>query len=153
MKIWFAHILSIVMAFHANAQFYLRGQVKDEKNQPLQNVKIILHSNHFVYYSGIEGSFGITTKLLNDSLTLSLDGYDSKTVKVNSDQWQYITLAVLSSDGNRNKPKLISVIKDQRQTSKLEWLINDETYFQLVENEYVMAKDFPFTGLSLIFSL
>ena len=149
MKLRLAHIALCFIGYTANAQHYLRGEIKDEKNQPLENVKIFLHSSHLLYSSGSSGSFGITSNLLYDSLTLSLDGYESKTVKVNTDKWQYQTLKILPTNVNRNRPKLISVTKDLKQTTKFHWFVNDETYFQLVENEYVEAKDFPNTGISL----
>lgn len=149
MKKTIAYIPLLLMAFIANAQYYLRGEIKDEKNQPLQNVKILLHSNNHYYFSGTYGGFGITTNKLIDSLTLSLDGYESQTVKVNSEQWQYITLKVLPSNVSSNRPKLISVTKNLEHTSRLKWYINEETYFQLVENEYVNAHKYPNTGFSL----
>jgi Ca-activated chloride channel homolog len=142
-------ILFTMSALIVNAQYYIRGEVKDEKNQGLANVKIILHSNHSLYYSGSSGAFGITTKALIDSMSFSLDGYELKTVKINADQWQIITLKVLPSYVNRNRPKLISVTKNFNQTSKYHWFVNNETYFQLVENEYVKADKFPNTGFSL----
>jgi Ca-activated chloride channel homolog len=136
-------------ALLANAQYYIRGEVKDEKNQPLTGVKIILHSNNSLYYSGSSGAFGITTKTLLDSMYFSMEGYDPKTVKINADQWQTITLKILPSYVNRNRPRLISVTKNFNQTSKYHWFVNNETYFQLVENEYVNADKFPNTGFSL----
>ncbi len=143
------HIPLLVLAFTANAQYYLRGEIKDEKNQPLQNVKIRLHSNNHLYYTGPTGGFGINANLLNDTLTLTLDGYESKTLKVNADQWQYISLKVLPSNVNRNRPKLISITKNLNQTSRVRWYIDNETYFQLVENEYVNAEKYPNTGFAL----
>jgi Ca-activated chloride channel homolog len=136
-------------ALLANAQYYIRGEVKDEKNQGLGNVKIILHSNHSLYYSGSSGAFGITTKSLIDSMSFSLDGYETKTIKINADQWQTVNLKIAASSVNRNRPKLISVTKNFNQTSKYHWFVNNETYFQLVENEYVKADKFPNTGFSL----
>ena len=149
MKKRILYIPLLLIAFTANAQRYLRGEIKDEKNQPLQNVKIRLHSNNHLYFTGPTGGFGITTNSVYDSLTLSLDGYESKTLKVNSDQWQYITLKILPSNVNKNRPRLISVTKDLNQTSRLNWYVSDETYFQLVENEYVNASKYPNTGFSL----
>jgi Ca-activated chloride channel homolog len=142
-------ILFTMSALIANAQYYIRGEVKDEKNQPLQNVKIILHSSHGLFYSGSSGGFGITTKTLIDSLSFILDGYEGKTIKINADQWQAVNLKIAASSVNRNRPKLISVTKNFNQTSKYHWFVNDETYFQLIENEYVKADKFPNTGFSL----
>lgn len=149
MKSLFFHIVFLCFAISANAQYYLRGEVKDEKNQPLENVKLFLHSNNHNYFTGSYGGFGITTNNLTDSLTISLEGYESKTVKVNTEQWQYITLKVLPSNVNSNRPKLISITKNLEHTSRLKWFIDDETYFQLVENEYVNADKYPNTGFSL----
>jgi Ca-activated chloride channel homolog len=144
------HIVSfITFALFANAQYYIRGEVKNEKNQPLQNVRIILNSNHSLYFSGASGAFGITTKTIIDSLTFSLEGYESKTIRIIADQWQAVNLKTLPSYINRNRPKLISVTKNFNQTSKYHWLVNNETYFQLVENEFVDADKFPNTGFSL----
>jgi Ca-activated chloride channel family protein len=141
--------LFIIFAFDASSQYYIRGTVKDGTNQALANVKIILHSNHLLYYSGASGGFGITTKSLSDSLSFSLEGYETKTVKVNAELWQEVNLKTLPSNLKRNRPKLISVTKNFNQTSKFHWIVNDETYFQLVENEYVDANKFPNTGFSL----
>ncbi len=127
----------------------MRGEIKDAKSQPLQNVKIFLHSNHYAYYSGASGSFGITTNIQYDSITISLEGYESKTMKVNAEQWQSIAMGVLPTNANRNRPRLISITKDLQQTSKYHWYIDNETYFQLVENEYINARQFPNTGFSL----
>jgi Ca-activated chloride channel homolog len=68
------------MAFTARSQYYLRGEIKDEKNQPLQNAKVLLHSTNHFYFAGTYGGFGITTKTLLDSLTISLDGYEPKSI-------------------------------------------------------------------------
>lgn len=141
--------LLLIIASCAHGQYYIRGEVKNEKNEPLPNVKIILASNHLLYYSGASGAFGITTRVLSDSLSFSLDGYESKTIKINADQWQQVSLKTLSSNVNRNRPKLISVTKNLNQTSKFHWYVSNETYFQLIENEPVNAEKFPNTGFSL----
>ena len=144
-----AHIPLLLFAFYANCQYYLRGEIKDEKNEPLQNVKIFLHSTHYTYFTGSHGGFGITTNKKNDSITVSLEGYVAKSVKVDAEQWQSIAMSVLPSNVNRNRPRLISITKDLTQTSKYRWFIDDETYFQLVENEYINTRRFPNTGFSL----
>jgi len=143
------HILLMCIAFSANAQYYLRGEVRDEKNQPLQNVRIIQLSNHYAYSTGSYGSFGFITNTLYDSLQLLLEGYETRTVQVKCDQWQNITMKVLTSNANRNKIRLISVTKDFSQSNRKQWVINEETYFQLVENESVDAAKYPNTGFAL----
>lgn len=133
----------------ANAQYYLRGEVKDEKNQYLQNVKIMLHSTRYIYYSGTSGGFGITCRNPVDSITLILDGYETKSFAVKTDVFQQITLKALSSNSNKNRQKLISITKDQNFSSTYNWYVSDESYFSLVENEIVDVNKFPNTGFSL----
>ncbi|MEP6615462.1 MAG: von Willebrand factor type A domain-containing protein [Ginsengibacter sp.] len=133
----------------AQAQYYIRGEVTDEKHQPLQNVKIYMQSNHLLYYSGVTGGFGITTPLLYDSLTFNLPGYETKSVKVKSDMYQVITLKVLSGNTNIQKQKLLSVTKDFSNQEDRRIFVSDETYSSLSENEFVHADKFPSNSFSV----
>jgi Ca-activated chloride channel homolog len=139
----------LLLSAYAEAQYYIRGEVKDEKSVPLQNVRITQHSTHGSFHSGATGDFGIPSKYEIDSLTFNLEGYESKTIKVNSEKWQTVNLKVMQSIVNRNRPRLISITKDYKQSQRYRWLVNNETYFQLVENDYVNAAKFPNTGFSL----
>ncbi|MEO8768598.1 MAG: von Willebrand factor type A domain-containing protein [Ferruginibacter sp.] len=150
MKKLLLYSLTFLLAIPAFSQYYLRGEVKDEKNLPLQNAKIFVHSAKAFYYSGASyGSFGITMQKLYDTLTVTLDGYETKMIPVKSDVWQNIILKISAADATKNRPKLISVTKDLKQSSKLNWFTGDETYFQLVENEFVNTVGYPNTGFSL----
>ncbi len=137
------------IALSSNAQYFLRGSIRDEKNAPLQNAKILLNSSKKVTTSGIDGSFGVATVILNDSVTVTLDGFENKTIPVKSDVWQTIVLKIATATLVKNKPKLISFIKDINCKKRLNPFISDETYFKLVENEFVNAYTFPNTGFSL----
>ncbi|MEP7107411.1 MAG: von Willebrand factor type A domain-containing protein [Ferruginibacter sp.] len=145
----YAYTLTYCLVLTISAQYYLRGEIQDEKKLPLQNVKILLQSNHLVYYSGTTGGFGISTTVLNDSLVLILDGYEIKTVSVKADVFQDITLKALSSNASKNHLRLISISRDQTQSYKFKWFVSDESYFSLVENEEVNAFDFPNTAFSI----
>ncbi len=150
MKKLLTYVLLSFLAVPAFSQYYLRGEIRDEKNQPLSNAKIYLHSAKAFYYSGASyGSFGITTQKLYDSLTISLEGYETKSISVKSDVWQNIILKISAATASKNRPKLISVTKDLKQSSKLNWFTGDETYFRLVENEFVNTAGYPNTGFSL----
>ncbi|MBP6431992.1 MAG: von Willebrand factor type A domain-containing protein [Ferruginibacter sp.] len=146
-------LLYILLAFSfvtpTNAQYYLRGAVKDEKQNTISNAKIFLHSSRQQFTSGSSGDFGIPSKLLFDSVTISMDGYETKSVKVKTDTWQDIVVKISHENANKNKPKLISVTKNLNNTEKVKWFIDEETYFQIVENDYVNAEKFPNTGFSL----
>lgn len=130
-------------------QYYLRGEVKDEKGQGLQNVKILLKSTVGLYYSGIGGGFGINCTQAIDSITISLDGYETKSLQINSEVFQQITLKPLAFTVSKLRPKLISINTDRHFSFKYNWFVSEESYFSLVENETVQANKFPNTGFSL----
>jgi Ca-activated chloride channel family protein len=144
-----AYIFFLFFIPCANAQYYLRGEIKDEKSQPLQNVKIMLHSTRYIYYTGYSGGFGITCNNPVDSITLILDGYEVKSFSVKTDVFQQITLKSLSANTSKSRQKLISISRDQDFSSSYNWYVSDESYFSLVENEVVNAAKFPNTGFSL----
>src|SRR5450755_3734154 len=52
-------IFLLTLICHTTAQYYIRGEVKDEKNQPLQNVKIFMPVTRLLFYSGVSGGFGM----------------------------------------------------------------------------------------------
>lgn len=143
------YCLAMLFANFATGQFYLRGEVKSDKNIPLQNVKIFVHSARALFQSGNYGSFGFTVSKAYDSLTFSLEGYESKSVYVKTADWLNVTLKTAADVSSKHKQKLISVIKDQQLGSRYKWFTGDETYFQLVENDNVSTGKFPNTGFSL----
>ncbi len=149
MKKLFAYTLTFCFVLSIHAQYYLRGEIQDDKKLPLQNVKILLHSSHMVYYTGYSGGFGISTKNLKDSLTVVIDGYESKTIGVKADVFQVIVMKALSSNASKYRQRLISITKDQTRSYKFNWFVSDESYFSLVENEEVNAVKFPNTAFSL----
>ena len=143
------NIILLFLFFSCSGQYYLRGEIKDEKNEYLQNVRILLHSDKLLYYSGTTGGFGISSSARIDSITVSLDGYENKSVRISADTYLEVTMKALSSNASKNRPKLISITKDRTLSSKYTWYVSDESYFSLVENEVVDAQKFPNTGFSL----
>jgi Ca-activated chloride channel family protein len=143
------YLSAILLTYSASGQYYLRGEIHDEKSQGLQNVRIFLHSSRSFYFSGTQGAFGFNSSVLYDSLTLTLEGYESQTIRVKTNEWNRITMKVSADNATKNRPKLISVTKDLKRSSKFNWFVGDETYFQLVENDYVNTSKFPHTGFSL----
>ncbi len=149
LKSLFINIILVCFVVNCSGQYYLRGEIKNEKSEPLQNVKILLQSDKLLYASGTGGGFGISSRYKNDSVTVSLDGYETTTVGINADKYLEIAMKPLSSNASRNRPKLISITKDQKFTTKYSWYISDESYFSIVENETVNTEKFPNTGFSL----
>lgn len=144
-----AYLTFSLFIFQCSAQYYLRGEIKNEKNEYLQNVKILLHSDKLLYRSGNSGGFGISSKVAEDSLTLSLEGYETSTVKITAGKLAEITMKVLSVNASKLRPKLISITKDNAFRSRVNWFVGDESYFSIVENETVNADKYPNTGFSL----
>ena len=97
----------------------------------------------------MQGSFGFTVANTFDSLSFTMEGYESKTLRVKSDEWQKIFLHTSTDQATRNRPKLLSVSSNTTQASRFNHFFSDETYFQLVENEFVSAGHYPNTGFSL----
>ena len=145
-------VLAIVFSFFslsALSQYYLRGEVKDERNTPLPNVKILLHSSGYVYYSGNSGGFGIMLSNLKDSITFTLEGYQSQSSKLDARQYQNIILKPLHATANVQKKKLLSFTKDLKLDDWKGWTVGGETYSSLLENEFIAAKKFPETGFAI----
>lgn len=146
-----ACILLLLISFHTNAfsQYYLRGEIIDEAGKPLSNVRMLLQSTGYVYYSGSSGSFGIMSNVANDSISLSLDGFRTAGARLDPKKYLSITMKPLRATGNTVKPRLASVTKDLKMDEKLRWTFAGETYSTLLENEFVQASRFPETGFAM----
>jgi Ca-activated chloride channel family protein len=130
-------------------QYYMKGEVRDEAGNPLQNVSIVLQSTGYVYYSGVSGSFGIVTNKLHDTIILSLSGYEKQKGFANASGYINIVLkkAVLSK--NDRIYKLSSVTKNLQRETQQQWFTGDETYASIIENQFINASVYPTTGLAL----
>ena len=149
MKKLLLYLIFCLFAFNTNAQFYLRGIVQDEKNISLNAAKILLHSSKIGAITDHNGSFGINTALQYDSITITLDGFEKQIIKVKTDVWQTIVLKISTATLIKNKPKLISFTKDASLKARFSPYISDETYFKLVENEFVTTYNYPNSAFSL----
>lgn len=146
------HILLFLLAgLSINAQqFYLRGEVKDESGDPLQNVTMLVHRTGYIYKTGSYGTFGIITNQQVDTITFSLDGYRTEKVIVRAEQYNNVRLKILPSNvTNVRRDKLASMTKDMARDEQRKWFSGDESYASIVENRFVNARKFPSTGMSL----
>lgn len=126
----------------------MRGEIKDDKNTPVSNARIILHSSGLLYSSGGSGSFGIMSNKPIDSITVSQDGYQTMCVRLEANKYHQIVLKLLHAAAvSRNK--LLSITKDLRLEDRENWTVGGETYSSLLENEFVVAKKFPETGFAI----
>jgi Ca-activated chloride channel homolog len=131
------------------AQFYLRGEVKDESHTPMPNTKIILHSTGYVYYTGSSGGFGIISSKQEDSIIVSYDGYQEQRLKLSASNYTNIVLRLQRASGNLHRSRLVSLTKDMRWDETRNWSVGGETYSNLVENEFIPAKKYPETGFAI----
>ena len=134
---------------HASGQYYIRGEIKDEKNQPLQNVKIYMPATRQLFYSGITGGFGIPSSHLYDSLVISTDGYETKSLRVKSDVYQEIILKMLATNVSIKKPKLISITTGATGNIYPTAYFQDESYSNLIENDFIKSNINNTTGFSM----
>lgn len=142
-------IAFFLFSLSAHSQYYLRGEVKDERNTPLTNVKILVHSSGYVYYSGSTGGFGIMLPSLKDSVTFSMEGYQPLSARLDAKVYQNINLKLLYTAANMQKKKLLSFTKNLKLEEWQGWSVGGETYSSLLENEFVTAKKFPETGFAI----
>lgn len=142
-------MLSLLITLSLSAQYYLRGEVRDETSTPIPNTKILLHSTGYVYYAGSSGGFGILSTQKDDSVTVSYDGYQDLRLKLSALNYTNITLKLQRAVGNMHKSRLVSVTKDMHWDEKHNWSVGGETYSNLLENEFITAKRFPETGFAI----
>ena len=133
----------------AHSQYYLRGEVRDEKHNLLSNARILLHSTGYVYSSGSSGSFGIMTKQLVDSITISLDGYQTLSVKLETARYHSLVLKTLLTSANLQKNRLLSFTRNLKPDERRNWTVGTETYNSLLENDFVQAEKYPETGFAI----
>ncbi len=145
-----SYLIFILSAIPAFSQYYIRGEVVNEKNQPLSYARIFLHSSRTVYNSGaVNGSFGIITQKLYDTITITLEDYQPLTVQIKSDEWQRIVMKPSSLAASRNPNKLSSFTNVFGQNQAEKSTTDDETYFKLVENDFIQTDQSSKTGFSL----
>lgn len=131
-------------------QYYLRGEVKDESGNALQNVTILHVRTGYVYKTGSYGTFGIVNTQQADTLVFSLSGYQKEKLLADADQFLYVKmklLPVLPATAQRNK--LTSFTKNLERVEQRKWFAGEETYASIAENQFIEAKKYPVTGMSL----
>ena len=150
MKLKRTHTLIVVfflLTSSLNAQYYIRGEVKDEKSNGLQNVKIILKSTGLSYSSGVGGAFGILSSKVNDTLTFVLDGYERLTIPVNANKYVNAVMKMQPYAASLQEQHLISVSGNLVREARRKLAAGDETYNALVENVFIETEHYPNTSL------
>jgi Ca-activated chloride channel homolog len=147
------YILLLCLSITTSAlgqQYYLRGEIKDESGNPLQNATILNVRTGYVYKSGSQGSFGIISNQQVDTFTISLDGYRPERVLANADNYLTVKMKLLpASTSTMRQNKLSSLTSGLTKEEQRRWFAGDETYASIIENRFVNSKKFPNTRLSL----
>jgi Ca-activated chloride channel family protein len=139
----------LIQAAALGQQYYIKGEVKDEAGNVLQNVSIINAGNGYLFYTGSSGSFGFTSIHKTDTLIFSLEGFQKKKLAVSADAFATIILKRAVGVKKVSMYKLSSLTKDLTRETQQQWFAGDETYASIIENQFVPAKKFPSTGLTL----
>ncbi|MFI5129599.1 MAG: von Willebrand factor type A domain-containing protein [Chitinophagales bacterium] len=143
-------LLSLLIGTPVFSQYYLRGEVKDESGNGLQNVKIMHVRTGYVYKSGTQGSFGILTSQQVDSFSFSMDGYKPEMLVANAADYLNVKLKLLAASvSDVRRYKLSSLVKNMQKDEQRSWFNGDETYASIIENKFVDVKRFPNAGISL----
>jgi Ca-activated chloride channel homolog len=139
-------LLSPLLLF---SQYYLRGLVKDEAGNILQNAAIYLHSTGYYYYSTTEGTFTITNDQRVDTITVSHDGYVTQKFTIDANSFSDLRLKKSAFSKSTSVNKLVSLTQNLKRETQQQWFTGDETYASLVENQFINATAYPTTGLTL----
>lgn len=145
------YIICLLLTFSSfcSAQYYLKGEVKDETGKLLANVNILHCSSGYVFFSGSSGGFGITTTKKTDTLSFSLDGFQKLRCAVDAAAFTTIVLKKATGLKKSGGFKLASLTKDLERETQQRWFAGDETYASTIENGFVLANKYPATGLTL----
>ena len=142
MKTAFLACCLLLLTQVAAAQYYLRGEVRNERGSMLEGVKIYLgYKTGAPYYSGNTGAFGIPSNKVLDTLFLHMDGYESFQQLVDTRKIQTLTLKMLPATANLYKHKLNSFTKNLNNNYSNSGLVG-ESYSTQVENEFVDANQY-----------
>lgn len=142
----FAYMLSI----SASGQYYIRGEVRDEKGKLLPDVKILVKSKGaYPYSSGNNGFFGIALSKPTDSIFLFYDGYETLQKLTDARQYQIFTMKMLPTTAIMMKSGLSSNTTNYTVDQNYFSSAFGESYSSLIENPFINAIRYPETGFAL----
>ncbi|MCY7422574.1 MAG: VWA domain-containing protein [Chitinophagaceae bacterium] len=143
-------VFALLLAKASFSQYYLRGEVRDALNQPLQGVKINLFSKgQYPYYSGSSGAFGIPTSLKIDTITIAAEGYELLKTAVETSKYAVFNLKPTETISNASHVRLSSFTKDFLNPNKHYTNVQGESYSNTIENIFIETKQFPETGYAV----
>lgn len=144
-------LILLLFCFSAiQSQYYLRGEVQNERGKPLEGAKIYLASQGtYVFYSEMNGLFGIPSPNPFDSITIYFDGYEVLRKKVDTRLYQTLVLKMLPATARKTRNKLSSLTKNLITENNSLFAALGESYSSLVENKFIATNNYPEIGFSL----
>ena len=140
----------LVCSLASTAQYYIRGEVRNEHGVLLGGVKLKLKSKpQQIFTSGSTGAFGISLAHIRDSLSLQLDGYEKICVLADSRQFQKLELKTLPGALKLYKNNRSSIVANADHNAYIPSTAQGESYSGLIENDFIKAAAFAETGFSL----
>lgn len=137
-------------SFSSAAQYYIRGEIRNEHGVLLEGVKLRLKSKpQQLFTSGSSGAFGISVTQVTDSLSMELDGYEKRCVLADSRQFLRIELKTLPGTLKLYKNNRASIVSNAASDLYTAYSKQGESYSSLIENDFIKASAFPETGFSL----
>ena len=110
-------------------QYYIRGEVRDDNGNALQNVKILQRSTGLIFHTGSYGTFGILSHQKPDTLLFSFDGYKPEWIYAKTEDFLKLVLKLIPATAkNIKRDKLASLTKDLARDVQRKWFTGDETY-------------------------
>lgn len=134
----------------AQPQYYLRGEVKDETGNLLQNVQIRQRSTGLLFHTGSWGTFGIISRANTDTLLFTLEGYGPEKIVIRGDEFVRLSMKLLPpSLAKPERARLSSRTLNMTREDQVKWMAGEETYATQLENQWVHTATYPTTGMSL----
>jgi Ca-activated chloride channel homolog len=142
-----------VATFFANilfAQYYVRGQVRDEKGNPVADAKIkLLSKPKSIVYTDNYGGYNFENSKITDSAIIFFEGYTVIRTLLEVGEYQTHTLKILPAIASLMKNKLNSKIKNLEVDNNALFNNFGESYTSLLENDYVEAQKYPESSFAL----
>ncbi len=146
----FSITFCLFLSASAFSQYYLRGELKDDNGKGLQGAKITLSSKGgYPFYSGNSGAFGIPVSLKIDTITFTLEGYDTLKTPVVTTEYGYFILKARNRNATATTRHLSSLTKNLHPELNESTTENGESYSSAIENPFVDTKSFPETSFAL----
>lgn len=92
------------------AQYFFTGEVKDPHGDKLENVIITIRSTGSSFKTGVSGDFRILSDKADDTLTFSLDGYQSYSTAISTTGFLQIRLKTVAFHASSAKNRRASLI-------------------------------------------